>query len=285
MVLESLADPLGAERKPYRMFFYGLLYTSVAIILSMWIFQSNASLVMVFLTTLACVPLMYNTMKLEEQKDESIISESALLKEHTRALMFFIFLFFGMVVAYTLWFVFLPGDVSAGLFSVQTETISNINMPTSAATSFNVQISSFTKILLNNVKVLIFCLLFAFLYGVGAIFILTWNASVIGAAMGSLIRMNISSITAGAGFGGIASYFGSYIHGIFRYALHGIPEILAYFVAGLATGIISVAVMRKKLDFEKLRHILLDSSDLVMISFCLLLLAAFIEVYVTAAIF
>ena len=69
MVLESLLFPLKAEKKPWEMFFMGLLYSGVAIFLSIWIFDERSSFVMVFFTVLACVPIIYNTLKFEESKD------------------------------------------------------------------------------------------------------------------------------------------------------------------------------------------------------------------------
>ena len=63
MVVESIMNPLNAEKHPLRMFFVGALYTSIAFLLSIWIFGEYSSLVMVFLTVLACAPLMYNTIK------------------------------------------------------------------------------------------------------------------------------------------------------------------------------------------------------------------------------
>ena len=89
MVLESLVNPIKAERQPYEMFFIGLLYASIAIFLSIWIFKEYSSLVMVFLTVFAAVPLMYNTLKLEEKKDIEISGERKLLREHGKALKFF----------------------------------------------------------------------------------------------------------------------------------------------------------------------------------------------------
>ena len=90
MVLESLMNPITAEKRPYEMFFIGFLYSSIAIVLSLWVFKSQSSIVMVLLTVLACVPLMYNTIKYEASKKES--KEIFLLREHTRALYFFVFL-------------------------------------------------------------------------------------------------------------------------------------------------------------------------------------------------
>lgn len=274
MVIESLMNPFKAERDPWEMFLVGAFYSSVAILLSLWVFRPHASLVMIFLTVLACVPIIYGTLKLEEKKDLEIEDEKILIKEHGRALSFFIFMFLGITLSYTLWYLVLPADLSHDLFSVQTKTISDINTQITGQ-SIN-QFNLFSKIFLNNLKVLIFCLIFAFVYGFGAIFILTWNASVIATAMGNFIQSNSSTA---------ASYFGATSLGFLRYMIHGIPEILAYFIGGLAAGIISVAVINHDFRSEKFQHILLDSTDLLLLSLVVLLVAALIEVFITPALF
>ena len=78
MVLESLINPRKAEGKPWETFFIGIIYSSVAIFLSLWIFKDYASLVMVFLTVTASVPLMYNIILFEEEKDKEIQDEKVL---------------------------------------------------------------------------------------------------------------------------------------------------------------------------------------------------------------
>jgi len=274
MVIESLINPFKAERKPWELFFVGAFYSSLAILMSLWVFKPHASLVMVFLTVIACVPIIYGTIKLEEKKDLEIDSEKVLIKEHGKALSFFIFLFLGMTIAFTLWYVFLPSDLTSTLFSIQTKTISDINTRVTGQT-IN-QLTLFSKILLNNIKVLIFCLIFAFIYGFGAIFILTWNASVIGTAIGNFVRSNVSNS---------AQYFQMTSLGILRYMVHGIPEILAYFMGGLAAGIISIAVIKHDFKSEKFQHILIDSADLVLLSLAVLFIAALIEVFITPLLF
>ncbi|MFW6231209.1 MAG: stage II sporulation protein M, partial [Nanoarchaeota archaeon] len=67
--------------------------------------------------------------------------------------------------------------------------------------------------------------------------------------------------------------------GLMRFTFHGIPEIGAYFVGGLAGGIVSVAVIRHELYSKKFRKIIFDSMDLAVIAVLLLLLAAIIEVF------
>jgi len=274
MVIESLINPFKAERNPWELFFIGVLYSSVAVILSLWVFKPHASLVAVFLTVTACVPLMYGTMKLEEKKDLDIKEEKILTKEHGKALSFFIFLFLGITISFTLWYIFLPADLSQSLFSIQTKTISDINTQVTGQ-GIN-QVTLFSKIFLNNIRVLIFCLIFAFIYGFGAIFILTWNASVIGTAIGNFVRNNVSSTS---------QYFQITSLGIMRYMVHGIPEILAYFIGGLAAGIISIAVIRHDFKSEKFQHVLLDSADLLLLAVAILFIAALIETYITPILF
>ena len=116
-------------------------------------------------------------------------------------------------------------------------------------------------------------------------FILTWNASVISVAIGNFIRSHLSNIANTVGFVSIGSYFQIFSLGILRYMTHGIFEILAYFTAGLAGGIISVAVIRHDFRTKKFEHIVLDSADLLIISIFILVLAAFIEVFVTPYLF
>ena len=277
MVIESLVNPFKAERKPWEMFFVGALYSSVALLLSLWVFKPHASLVMVFLTVMACVPIMYGTIKMEEKKDMEIEDEKILIKEHGKALSFFIFLFLGITVAFTLWYVFLPPEISSSVFSIQAKTISDINTKITGQ-GIN-QSTLFSKIFLNNMKVLVFCIIFAFIYGVGAIFILTWNASVIGTAMGNFVRSNISNISS------ISNYFQVTSLGFLRYMIHGIPEIMAYFIAGLAAGIISIAVIKHDFKSDKFRHVLFDSIDLIILSVVVLLFAALIEVFITPVLF
>ena len=283
MVLESLLGPMKAEGKPWEMFFIGFLYSSVAILLSMWVFRDQTSLIMVFLTVMACIPIVYNTMKLEESKDMSILSERMLIREHNKAIVFLMFLFFGIPLSFVAWYVFLPSNVIDYAFDKQIATIQAINNQVSG--NAYQQFSAFSKIFFNNIKVLSFAILFALIYGAGAIFILTWNASVIGAAIGNFIRSNLSEYVGILGFDKFASYFNVISVGLLRYILHGIPEILAYFYGGLAGGIISVAVIKKHYKDEKFSHILFDVSELLIISLVFLLVAAFIEVYVTPILF
>jgi len=281
MVLESILNPMQAEKHPYLVFLLGAVYGTLALFLSLWIFEEQTSMVMVFLATLATVPLMWRTLKFEEKKDLIINGEKPLLREHARALYFYLMLFLGIAVALTAWYCILPEEITGNVFKVQTQTITNLNHEVTGRIT---QTSLLSKIFLNNVKVLIFCLLFSFMYGSGAV-ILTWNASVIAAAAGNFISTHMINFTNKAGLPLIGGYF--YVSGmsVLRYAIHGIPEIFAYIVGGLAGGILSMAIAQHHFGTRKFERVLLDVSDLVLLSVFVLFVAGVLEVFVTPALF
>ena len=282
MVFDILVNPVSAEKRPWQMFFLGVFFSSVAIILSMTIFKEHSSLVMVFLMVLASFPIIYNTVKLEEKKDEATTDYHFLLKEHAKALEVFMFLFVGILISCTLWFVFLPPAYATSLFSTQANTITSIN---SVYIGHVTNTAAFKTILLNNLRVLSICILFSFIYGVGALFILAWNATVIATAAGTFIRENIANISANLGSVSLAKYFHIFSVGILKYMTHGVFEILAYFVAALAGGIISIAVIRHVLGSARFEKIIFDVSELLILSLVLLVFSAVVEVFFTPLFF
>ena len=96
MVLESVTTPFKAENKPSTLIGIGFVYCVVAVFLATWIFKDQASLVFVFLTVMAAIPLMFNIIKEEEKKDLMDLKEVVLLKEHAKALYAFMALFLGI---------------------------------------------------------------------------------------------------------------------------------------------------------------------------------------------
>ena len=112
------------------------------------------------------------------------------------------------------------------------------------------------------------------IFGAGAIFILAWNASVIAVYVGFVINNFIRS-----GVSPEIAYVLGVPAGLGSIALHGIPEIAAYFVAALAGGMLSVGIIREKFKghFEK---ILMDSLLFLAFAEGLIIVAAFLEAYI-----
>ncbi|MDD4877839.1 MAG: stage II sporulation protein M [Candidatus Nanoarchaeia archaeon] len=283
MVLEDLLTPEGAERKPWHMLPLGALYASIAVFLALWIFREQASLIVVFLTVMACIPLIYKIIKFEEDKEVKIEKETGILKEHKKALVSFIYLFFGFVIAFSIWFIALPASFVQDLFATQMFTISSINNAVTAnvITGHAAGLGLLWSIIANNLKVLFFCVFFSFFYGSGMIFILTWNASVIASAIGSFVRSNVERAAAHEGLMKIALYSHMYAIGMTRYMTHGVFEILAYFIGGLAGGLISIAIIKHRMGEKIFNKVMLDALDLILLAIAVTLFAGIIEVYVT----
>ncbi len=284
MVLESLFNPFKVKRKPYQMFLAGVIYSLIGVALSYFVFREISGILLVFLIVMASLPILYTTIKNEEELDLKYDQEWRLLKEHTKVLIFMMFLFLGVTITLAVIYVFLPHDITKEIFSFQEEAILNVNQRVILAnvTGNVTKISLFSKIFVNNLKVMFFCIIFSLLYGAGAIFILTWNASVIAVAMGNLIRTEIASAASLVGLSSLSPYFSAATFGFFRYMTHGFFEIAAYFVGGLAGSIISIALIKHNLKNER---VFIDSLDLILISLGLLLLGGIVEVYVTPALF
>ncbi len=284
MVLESLTTPKKVESKPWDLFFLGAIYAAMGVFLSLWVFEEQATIVMVLLTVMACVPLMYNTLKYEEGKDLVDSGQKSLIKQHARTLTAFMFLFLGFVAAFSLAYLILPPDTVDGLFSSQSETINEIN---SGVTGNDIVSGGayseglLLRIFSNNLKVMLFCVFFSFFYGAGAIFILTWNATVISAAIGNFFRSHISSYATEIGLFQIGNYFHVYALSLLRYFVHGIPEIFAYIIGGMAGGIISVAVIKHDFATNHFGSVLKDSLNLILLAVIVLFVAAMTEVYIT----
>lgn len=285
MVVEALMNPFQAEKHPLEVLALGFIYATIALFLALWVFEDQAGLVMVFLTVMAALPLFYQTMIFEEKKDFQTKSEWGLLKEHSKAFMFFMVLFIGFSLAFTVWYVVLPEKVSTAIFQPQIKTINGINKEVSGnITGLISDGELFKQIFFNNIKVMIFSLFFSLLYGSGAIFVLTWNASVISAAFGKFIGLYVSYFASNGGLQG-AAYFKVISLSLLRYSIHGLPEILAYFVAGLAGGILSAAVIRKDFGYKRMERIMLDFSNLIILAIIIVFVAGILEVYFTPWIF
>jgi uncharacterized membrane protein SpoIIM required for sporulation len=293
-MLESLINPKRAERKPWEMFFVGLLYASVSLLIVDWIFLKDTvlsqyvSILIVTFTVMCSMPFFYFIIRMEEIKDVQIGEERILIKEHGKALAALVYLFMGFVIAFAFWYIVLPAGTTSHNFKAQIEQYCAINSQNDfigCIENFGVkdtisgkavitgglsyQMKHFVDIFVNNIYVLVFTLIFSLTFGAGAIFILAWNASVIAAAMGIFTQSSLHH----------------FHQGIMRYFIHGIPEIAAYFVGALAGGIISVAIIRHEFKEDKFWKVLQDSVDLIIVAIMILVVSAFIEVFVTPALF
>ena len=259
-----LLSPTNAEKHPLEIILTGFLYASLSLIISLWIFPDYSSLFMIFLTVISCLYIIQGVLIIEEKKEKNENSEAWLLKEHFKALVFLMSLFLGFLIAFTFWTIILPTDTVSTVFSIQADALKSIQSMTGKATSPG----SFEIILTNNLRVLFLSLLLALFYGAGAVFILAWNASIMGFVIGNLTKHVLG--------------YSSLPYIVLKYFLHGIPEMLAYFVAALAGSILFISIIRSDLKAGRIKRTFIDFFTLLIISIIILILAALIEVYISS---
>ena len=284
-MLESLINPKRAEKGPWKMFFVGIVYASLSLLLVHFLFSDEyfskvSGLMVVLFCVMFSLPFVYYTIKNEESEDEETTSLMDVWKVHSDAISAFMWLFFGFVVAFSFWNIILQ---NSNLLNTQLEVYCSINSPGNVENciseytfSGNVvsgyaisNLSKFLSIIGNNFGVMIFTLVFSLIFGAGAIFILAWNASVISAAIGIFVKGNIWEIPVG----------------IFRYMIHGLPEIASYFIVALAGGMLGVEIIKNGFGSPKFTKVLADVIFMVLISIVVLIIAALLEVFITPLFF
>jgi len=286
-MLESLVNPKRAEKGPWKMFFIGLLYASLSLLLVKAFFASDpvlikySGLIVVTFCVMFSFPFMYYIINQEEEEDEIIEGGiRRIWSVHKDVFFALLWLFLGFVVAFSFWFLVLH---DTNLLNAQIETYCSINSPTNVAgcvqqysngtflgpTGNVTGIGRVFSILENNIYVLIFTLLFSLIFGAGAIFVLAWNATVIASAVGIFTKFNLAGIPSG----------------LSRYMFHGIFEIAAYFLAALAGGILGAGFIRNGVNNKRFLHVLENTIILLFAAIILLIVAGFIEVYVTPLLF
>ena len=286
-MLESLVNPKRDVKGPWKMFFVGLLYASLSLLLVHWFFSGDSVLyeysgmIVITFCVMFSLPFMYFIIKREEKEDEETEGFFKVWHIHKDALYAFMWLFLGFIVAFSFWHIILQDN---NLLNAQIETYCAINNPSSfencvssysfsgkmvGTTGSTIKVVRFFSILQNNIYVMIFTLIFSLIFGAGAIFILAWNASVIAAAIGIFAKYQISEIPLG----------------IARYMIHGFPEIAAYFLTALAGGMFGVDVLRNKINSKKSLRVLEHVVVLLFLSILILVFAAIVEVYFTPLLF
>ncbi len=285
-MLESLINPKRAEKGPWKMLFIGFLYASLSLLLVKLFFSTDpilikySGLIVVTFTVMFSLPFMYYIIKQEEEEDEIPGGIRRVWSVHKDAMLSLIWLFVGFVLAFSFWYLIL-GDVN--LLNAQIETYCSINSPSDVSgcvsqytsgtflgpTGQVTGISRLLKILENNFYVMIFTLIFSLIFGAGAIFVLAWNATIIASAIGVFTKFNLSQIPAG----------------LARYMIHGLPEITTYFIAALAGGILGTGFIRNGINSKRFLHVLENVIILLFIGVVILIIAGFMEVYLTPLFF
>ncbi|GEM_PF-262479 len=281
MVLESLFKTESVLRNPFFTVILGFIASSVSLWISFFAFPAYASILSIAFVTIATVPLIHSVfVKEEELAAGSRDSSATFVGRNLSLVAIYAFFAIGVIISYALWYVVLPEEKSevcingscftmpcrSTAFAEQNKTLGQVGeireQITGKATGkgaggmdFN---SVFNLIFFNNMSVLLYAVLFSFLFGAGAIYLITWNSSVVGVLIGKTI---------------VATNHFAFI-GLLP---HGIPEFAGYFFGAISGGLISVAVSKGKYMSHEFEVIAKDSFILLIIALLSLFMGGIIE--------
>lgn len=282
MVLDYLLSPARARREPHDMLLIAMLFVSFGVLVHVFLPSLKGS--SIIFAVIPAIPLVWGLLLKEEKREETEIEEAYKLwytifpksegeapkynffTYHNLLIKVFSYFFLGAIVAYSFWYAVLPPETTKDVFGEQISELKNIQSSLAPQVllsgSFALKGERFTTLFTHNMQVLALMFAFCLVYGIGSIYILLWNASLIGVVIGQ--KVQASGVA-----GGVLGFLGLLPHGIF--------EIFAYFIASIAGGVLSMAVMRWKYNKRELPLILLDVFALTLAAVVLLAVGAFIE--------
>ena len=220
MIMDFL---MGTEmKKPLHLFLVGVFLSSIAVFISLALFVHAPSMVVVTFMTLPAIYVFTNLLKQKSVQETKIHSISKLFEANADLAELYLLLFLGMSVGIAFWYSVLPQGMTEVLFSEQLFNLQQLGVSTGAAVPSASATTGdiFMLIAANNIKLVVLCAIMSFIFGAGALFILSWNASVVGVAVGILI----TKIKAAGASIPLAIAQGFSV-GTAYYILHLVPEV------------------------------------------------------------
>ena len=172
-MIESLIDIKEMQKHPMLAFLWAMIVNSIAIIAASQV-QSLPGVDFGFFAVLfTIIPSVYLITMLIKRGGKR--GKSGFWKTHGKDIVILLFYFFGVTMSFAVWSFMLPD----ALFTTQAEKITAIR-----GTGAITQMGMFHSIFTNNIQVMVVAFLFSLVFGAGAVFIIVWNASVLGVFIG-----------------------------------------------------------------------------------------------------
>ncbi len=278
MVLEHIFPEDWLERKGIYAFLLGAGYSIVGVLVASILFPGDPALVAVAFTSMLLLPELYKIFSIEERQEslEQRVSFQSLWRNDIEVVRIYVFLFLGVLLIYSIGTILLPELQANNLFREQLEIRFGQGFAGSAtAGSATGEIFSsglFYVLLTNNFLVLMACFILALLAGDGAIFLITWNASVWGTIFG--LTAKNAAVFAGK-------------HPLYFFALimlivfpHMIIEAISYFLAAISGSVISKDVLLEQFASQRFFEVFGFNLYLLLFGLLFLLLGAIVETFV-----
>lgn len=250
--------------------FAGVFFTIISFITSYLLFRTTRSFVgvgTILFTVVLSLPIVVKFL------ESTGIEERSFFSKMRHLFNFYIYFFIGSFVVFFLISLAVPSHILSAeqLYGTATKLL-----PQKAGLPFppvneNMLAAGIFK---NNLYVMAISFILSLLYGAGSLFLLTLNASIFASALSNFIRETAVST-------GSINLFVLFSCNMGIMFFHMIPEVIAYFLAAIGGGILSVASMKETMFskgfFETLKYSLVIFTAAVIV----LVIAAAIEVFIS----
>lgn len=250
LLFTKIIDINASKKRPIYAFFVAIFFVLIGFIAAFFVFSSMLSIVMITFSSLFILPFVIKVLAPVKGREKNKLcfydwftlkNLEEIMKKYDNMIRFYVFAFFGIAFAYTFLFTILGNNTVEAAFSHQLGLFT--------PGEFNL---SFFDIVENNLQVLILSFMFSIFYGAGSIFILNYNASIVGVVYGTALRAFFWQVPV--------------VFNILTFIPHTVLEVLAYLLAAVAGGILSQSRNYR------------DAFIILAISILLLLVAGYAEV-------
>jgi uncharacterized membrane protein SpoIIM required for sporulation len=273
-MLEKIMDVKALLKSPVYAVILGFMYSLIGSQIAFIFFGRNLSLVMIFMTTLLLDPSLMGLMNFFEHQDDRLFSFRIFLKNNRKIFAIFVCLFIGVFTYYAIMGAFLSEDRFNVVFGAQSQFFNAIYE--SGPQHDYIKKDMFITVLNNNLLVNMLFFGLSFFFGMGSIFLIVYNGSIFAVAVTSVIRDRA------------AEYFTKLTY-LFAtsavFFIHMIPEVAGFLLTSIAGVMASDAIIKKKFKSIGFRNLMQNAFILFTIGNLLIVLAAFLEIYVTKDLF
>ena len=248
----------------------------MGVLISSILFPGDPALVGVAITSLLLLPELYKIFDIEERQESMAqkVTLGELWKDDINLVKVYVAIFLGIMLVYSVGTMLIPNMQANTLFREQLEIRFGQGFSGQAVSGFfsDGLFLLFWELLSNNFMVLMACFILALLTGDGAIFLISWNASVWGTIFGVTAKY--------------ASAFSGH-HIVYLFVLimlivfpHMILEAISYFLAAISGSMISKDVILEEFASNKFFEVFGFNFYLFIFGLIFLILGALVEAFV-----
>ncbi len=293
MVIERIFKEQLLKQKPAFALAAGVFFTLAGFITSYLLFRPFVGLATILFTVILALPCLMRFFELEEAEQRE---EQSFLTRNESLIDFYLYFFIGSFLVFfliALW-------NSNYVFSL--DDLQRASVPRGYATEFMpsppLARSETYSIFMNNLYVMIISFVLSLFYGAGSLFLITFNGSIFAAVLAKVIKIKIPRDPSWytytfsvlgqpiafslQGFWITSSFIACNLGIMF---FHGIPEVLAYFFAAIAGGVLSEAFIKEKFMSKGFFKIARNAFLLLFLSIIVLYVAAIIEISISKYLF